>query len=94
LIEKYVQIRDSNNQHLIRLKYFEIERVKLFEKIKSLEDALKESEIPLESSSNSDMSIDIVNSPSHATYDSRIMFVKPSMSNNQTHKNVGTKGKI
>jgi len=94
LIENYAEIRDSNNQHLKRLKDFETGRVKLFEKIKSLEDALKESQIPLESSSNFDMSIDIVNSPSHAASDSIIMFIKLSMSNNQTHKKCRDKWKI
>jgi hypothetical protein len=78
---------------LKRLKDFETERIKLFEKIKSLEDALKESQIPPKSSSNSELSVDIVNSLSHATIDSRIMFVKPNMSNNQTHKMCRDKGK-
>jgi len=73
LIENYAEIRDSNNQHLKRLKDFEI---------------------PLESSSNFDMSIDIVNSPSHAASDSIIMFIKLSMSNNQTHKKCRDKWKI
>jgi hypothetical protein len=93
LIEKYSEIRDSNNQHLKRLKDFETERVKLFEKIKSLEYVVIESQIPLENSSNSDLSIDIVKSLSHATSDSRIMFVKRSMSNNQTHRKCRDKGK-
>jgi hypothetical protein len=66
LIEKYSEIRDSNNQHLKRLKDFETERVKLFEKIKSLEYVMKESQIPLGNSFNSDLSIDIVKSLSNS----------------------------
>jgi hypothetical protein len=47
---------------------------------------LKESQISLEKSSNSDMSFDCVNSSSRVVFDSKIMFVKPSMPNNQTHE--------
>jgi hypothetical protein len=86
LIEKYTEIRNSNIQHLKRLKDFEAERIKLFDKIKSLEDVLKESQIFLEKFSNSDMSFDCVNSSSRAVSDSKIMFVKSSMPNNQTHE--------
>lgn len=86
LIEKYTKIRNSNIQHLKRLKDFEAKRIKLFDKIKSLEDVLKESQISLEKSSNSDMSSDCVNSSSLAISDSKIMFVKPIMPNNQTHE--------
>jgi hypothetical protein len=86
LIEKYTEIKNSNIQHLKRLKDFEAERIKLFDKIKSLEDVLKESQISLEKFSNSDMSFDCVNSSSRAVSDSKIMFVKSSMPNNHAHE--------
>jgi len=75
LIKKYAEIRDSNIQQLKRLKDFEIEIVILIDKINSLEDVLKESQISLEKYSNYDLSIDIVNSPLHVASDSKIMFV-------------------
>jgi hypothetical protein len=62
--------------------------------MKCLEDALKESKNSLENSSKLELSVDkIATSPSHAISTSRIMFVKPSMSNSQTHENCRDKGK-
>jgi hypothetical protein len=53
-----LKIRDSDIEHLQRLKDFKTGRNCLIEKIKSLEDALNESKIPLESSSNSNLNFD------------------------------------
>jgi predicted nuclease with TOPRIM domain len=43
LFVKYSELRDLNKQHVKRLNEFEIERSKLIEKVKCLEDELSES---------------------------------------------------
>jgi hypothetical protein len=78
---------------LQRLKSFEIEKDVLIEKIKSLEDALMNSNFPLEKPFDSSLSIGSVASISHAMPTYRTMFVKPSMSQYHTHSTCGGKGK-
>jgi hypothetical protein len=62
------------------------------EKMKSLEDDLMNSKLPLDKSFKSDLSIDKVASISHAMSVHRTMFVKPSMSHNHTQSTCGDKG--
>jgi hypothetical protein len=81
LFKKFEEFKNSSNKHLHRLKDFETEKDCLITKIKSLEDALINSTIPLENSPNSTMSFyKVVASSSHAMLACRTMFVKPSMS--------------
>jgi hypothetical protein len=54
------------------------------EKIKSLEDDLMNSKLPLDKPFNSGLSIDSIASISHVMPAHRIMFIKPSMSHNHT----------
>jgi hypothetical protein len=56
----------------------------LLKKIKSLEDALVNSKLPLEKPFDSSVSIDSVASVPHAMLAFRTMFVKPNMSQHHT----------
>jgi hypothetical protein len=82
------------NLALIIYKDFEIEKDVFIEKIKSLEDDLMNSKLPLDKSFYSDLSIDKVASVSHAMSVHRTMFIKPSMSHNHTQFTCGDKGAI
>jgi hypothetical protein len=84
LFKQFEDFKNSIIDHLQRLKDFEIEKDVFIKKIKSLEDDLMNSELPLDKSFNSDLSIDKIASVSHATSAHRTMFVKPSMSHNHT----------
>jgi len=64
-----------------------------FEKIKSLEDALMHSKLPLEKPFDSVMSNDDATSSSHDMSTHRTMFVKPSMSIHHSHTTSGNKSK-
>jgi hypothetical protein len=92
-VKLFEDFKNSSIDHLQRLKNFEIEKDVLFEKIKSLEDALMNSKPPLEISFDSRLSIDNVVSSSHAMPAYRTMFVKPSMSQHHTNFTCGDKGK-
>jgi hypothetical protein len=61
-------------------------------KIKSLEDDLMNSKLPLDKSFNSDLSIDKIAYVSHAMSVHRTMFIKPSMSHNHTQATYRDKG--
>jgi hypothetical protein len=76
--------KKSSIDHLQRLKDFEIEKDMFVEKIKTLEDDLMNSKLPLDKSFNSDLSIDKVSFVSHAMSVKKSMFIKPSMSHNHT----------
>jgi hypothetical protein len=93
LFKQFEDFKNSSIYHLQRLKNFEIEKDVLIEKIKSLEDALMKSKLPLEKSFDSVLSIDSVASSSHAMPAYRTMFIKPSMSKHHTHSTCGEKGK-
>jgi hypothetical protein len=93
LFKQFEDFKNSSIDHLQRLKNFEIEKDVLIEKIKSLEDALMKSKLPLEKAFDSILSIDSVASSSHAMLAYRTMFVKPSMSKHHTHSTCGDKGK-
>jgi hypothetical protein len=62
------------------------------EKIKSLEDDLMNSKLPLDKPFNSNLSIDSIASVSHAMFAHRTMFIKPSMSHNHNQSTCGDKG--
>jgi len=62
-------------------------------KIKSLEDALIHSKLPLEKPCDFDMSNDDATFSSHAMPIHRTTFVKPSMSTHHPHTSSGIKGK-
>jgi hypothetical protein len=83
LFKQFEDCKKTSIDHLQRLKDFEIEKDVFIEKIKSLEDDLMKSKLPLDKSFNSDLSIDKVASVSHAMSIHRTMFVKPSMSHTQ-----------
>jgi hypothetical protein len=85
LIEDF---KRSSIDHLQRLKIFE-EDV-FIEKIKSLEDDLMNSKLPLDKPF-SDLSINSVAFVSHAMPIHRTMFIKPSMSHNHTQSTCGDK---
>jgi hypothetical protein len=57
---KYSELRDLNKRHMKRLNEFEIEKIKLIEKVKSLEDELSESHSHLKNFSN-DMLVQMLN---------------------------------
>jgi hypothetical protein len=65
----------------------------LLKKIKSLEDDLMNSKLPLDKPFNSSLSIDCVGSISYAMPTHRTMFVKPSMSQHLTQSTCGDKVK-
>jgi hypothetical protein len=83
-VKQFEDFKNSSINHLQRLKEFEIEKNVFIEKIKSLEDDLINSKLPLDKSFNSDLSIDKVVFVSHAMPVHRTMFIKPSMSHNHT----------
>jgi len=60
LFVKYSELRDLNKRHMKRLNEFEIEKIKLIEKVKSLEDELSESQSHLKNFSN-DMLVQMLN---------------------------------
>jgi hypothetical protein len=91
LFKQFEDFKKSSINHLQRLKDFEIEKDVFIEKIKSLEDDLMNSKLPLGKSFNSDLSIDKVASVSHAISVHRTMFIEPSMSHNHTHFTCGDK---
>jgi hypothetical protein len=84
LFKQFEDFKKSSIDHLQRLIDFEIEKNVFIEKMKSLEDDLMNSKLPLDKSLKSDLSIDKVASISHAMSVHRTMFVKPSMSHNHT----------
>jgi len=84
--------KKSSIDHLQRLKDFEIEKYVFVEKIKSLEDDLMNSKLPLDKSFNSNLSIDKVSFVSHAMSVKKTMFIKHSMSHNHTQFTCGDKG--
>jgi hypothetical protein len=92
LFKQFKDFKNSFNDHLQRLKDFEIEKDVFIEKTRSLEDDLMNSELPLDKSFNSDLSIDKIAFVSHAMSVHRTMFVKPSMSHNHTQVTCGDKG--
>jgi hypothetical protein len=93
LFKQFEDFKNSTINHLQRLKKFEIEKDVLIQKIKSLEDALMKSKLPLEKPFDSILSNDSVASSSHAIPTYRTIFVKPSMSKHDTHSTCGDKGK-
>jgi hypothetical protein len=92
LFKQFEDFKNYSIYHLQRLKDFEIEKDVFIEKIKSLEDDLMNSKLPLDKSFNSDLSIDKVTSVSHAMSVHRAMFIKPSMSHNHTQFSCEDKG--
>lgn len=64
----------------------------LLKKIKSLENALMNSKLPLDKPFDSNLNIDSVASVSHAMSAHRTIFVKPSMSQHHTQSTCGDKG--
>jgi hypothetical protein len=93
LFKKFEDFKNSSIDHLQRLKNLKYRKMFLLKKIKSLEDALMKSKLPLEKPLDSILSIDSVASSSHAMPAYRTMFVKPSMSKHHTHSTCGDKGK-
>jgi hypothetical protein len=93
LFNQFEDFKNSSIDHLQRLRNFEIEKDVFIEKVKSLEDALMNSKLPLEKTFDYSLSIDSVASVSHAMPAHRTMFVKPSMSQDHTHSTCGDKGK-
>jgi len=85
LFKEFEDFKNSSIDHLQRLKNFEIEKYVLIEKIKSLEDALMKSKLPLGKPFDSVLSIDSVAYSPHAMPVYRTMFVKPSMFKHHTH---------
>jgi predicted RecB family endonuclease len=76
LFKIFEELKNSSIEHLQRLKDFEIEKNCLIAKIKSLEDALMKSNIPLKNSPDSNLSFDKVStSSSHALPTCKTMFV-------------------
>jgi hypothetical protein len=92
LFKQFEDFKKSSIDHLQRLKDFEIEKDVFIGKIKSLEDDLMNSKLPLDKSFNSDLSIDKVAFVSHAMYVHKTMFIKPSMYHNHTQFTCGDKG--
>jgi len=66
------------------LKILKLRKMFLLKKIKSLEDALVNSKLPLEKPFDSSVSIDSVASIPHDMLSFRTMFVKPNMSQHHT----------
>jgi hypothetical protein len=84
LFKQFEDFKFFSIEHLQRLKNFEIEKDVFIEKIKSLEDALMKSKLPLDKPFDSSFSIDNVASVSHAMSAHRTMFIKPSISKHHT----------
>jgi hypothetical protein len=96
LYVKFSEIREVNKQHMKRLNDFEIERRKLIEKIKCLEDELNETHSHLKKISSdkrvqmlskqkcsfgeSGLGFDKFAASSHAASISRTVFLKPELS--------------
>jgi hypothetical protein len=74
------------------LKILKLKNMCLMKKIKSLEDDLMNSKLPLDKPFISDLSINSVASVSYAMPTYRTMFIKPSMSHNHTQSTCGDKG--
>jgi len=92
LFKQFEDFKTSSIDHLQSLKDFKIEKDVFIEKIKSLEDDLKNSKLPLDKPFGSDLSIDNVASVSHAMFTHKTMFIKPSISHNHTQFTCGDKG--
>lgn len=92
LFKQFEDFKKSSIDHLQRLKDFKIEKYVFIEKIKSFEDDLMNSKLPLDKPFNSDLSIDNAASVSHGMSAHRTMFIKPSMSHNHTQFTCGDKG--
>jgi len=60
LFKQFEDFKNSSIDHLQRVKNFEIEKDVFIEKIKSLEDALMNSKLPLDKPFDSSLSIDSV----------------------------------
>jgi hypothetical protein len=60
LFKQFEDFKNSSIDHLQRVKNFEIEKYVFIEKIKSLEDALMNSKLPLDKPFDSSLSIDSV----------------------------------
>jgi len=93
LFEQFESCKTSSIDHLQRLESFEKEKDVFIKKIKSLEDALMHSKLPLEKPCDYVMSNDDATSSSHAMPIHRTMFVKPGMSTHHPHTSSGNKGK-
>jgi hypothetical protein len=91
LFKQFEDFKKSIIDHLQRLKDFEIEKDVVIKKIKSIENDLMNSKLPLDKSFNSDLSIDKIASISHALFVHKTMFIKPSMSHNHTQVTCGDK---
>jgi hypothetical protein len=91
LFRQFEDFKKSSIDHLQRLKDFEIEKDVFIEKIKSLEDDLMNSKLPLDKPFNSDIGIDNVAFVFHTMSAHRTMFIKPSMSHNHTQFTCGDK---
>jgi len=89
LFKQFEDFKKSSIDHLQRLKNFEVEKDMFIEKIKSLEDDLMNSKLPLDKPFNSGLSIGSIASVSHAMSAQRTMFIKPSMSHNHTQSTCG-----
>jgi hypothetical protein len=92
LFKQFEDFKKSSIDHLQRLKNFEVEKDVFIEKIKSLEDDLMNSKLPLDKLFNPGLSIDSIASVSHDMPTHRTMFIKPSMSHNHTQSTCGDKG--
>jgi hypothetical protein len=93
LFKQFEDFKNSSIDHLQRLRNFEVEKDLFIEKIKSLEDDLMNSKLPLDKPFNSSLSIDSIASVSHDMPGHRTMFVKPSMSQHYTQATYGDKVK-
>jgi hypothetical protein len=92
LFEQFESCKTSSIDHLQRLESFEKEKDVFIKKIKSLEDALMHSKLPLEKPCDYVMSN--ATSSSHAMPIHRTMFVKPGMSTHHSHASSRNKGKM
>jgi hypothetical protein len=86
--EQFESCKTSSIDHLQRLESFEKEKDVFIKKIKTLEDALMHSKLPLEKPCESVMSNNNVTSSSHAMPIHRTMFIKPGMSIHHSHGTV------
>jgi len=85
-----VKLFKQFEDHLQRLKNFEVEKDMFIEKIKSFKDDLMNSKLPLDKPSS--LSVDSIASVSHAIPAHRTMLIKPSISHNHTQSTCeGTK---
>jgi hypothetical protein len=95
LFDQFENCKTSSIDHRQRLESFEKEKDVFLKKIKSLEDALMHSKLPLEKPCDYDMSNSNTSSSSHAMPIHRIKFVKPGLttiskcnSSSSTHLNI------